>query len=425
MILDYEVTLQPLLSVSEAKFILLEHFSPLEREYVSLENSIGRVLGEQVFSEFDLPQFPNSSMDGFAVRSEDLDDATPEDPVILKVVEDIPAGYMPQMVVETGQCSRIMTGAPLPAGADAVVPIEDTDQFVPGNRTAVLLESQVSVYRSLKSVDYVRSKGEDIQSGQEVLPTGRRLRPQDVGLLAMLGISDVAVIRRPRIAIMSTGDELTPIGTPLDPGKIHDSNAYTLTGQIIRDGGFPVNLGIAPDREDPVFEVLERAVSSDVDLILSTAGVSVGAFDYVKSVVEQHGRIEFWRVNMRPGKPLTFGRYRDIPFIGLPGNPVSAFVGYEIFVRSAIYRLCGITDAEQITLQVRLLDPIESDGRESYLRAIVARQGDHWKARLTGHQGSGNLLSLVQANALLVIPSGVKSLPSDSVVDAIILNTLD
>ena len=410
-----------LLDVDVARRNILDNFVTLESETIPIPNIVGRVLAENIVSGIDLPFFPNSSMDGFAVRSIDLVGASRENPQTLKVIDDIPAGKVSQFSINRDQTSRIMTGAPLPKGADAVVPLEDTNQFKPGNQSQPF-PLEIQVFRPVVKGDYIRQKGEDIQSGEIVLSSGKRIRPQEIGLLAMLGITEAPIVRKPRIAIMSTGDELVPIDTPLQAGQIHDSNTFTLRAQIIRDGGELIYSGIASDLETAVFEVLTNAVSSDVDMIISTAGVSVGAFDFVKSVIEQHGNVEFWRVNMRPGKPLTFGDFQGIPFIGLPGNPVSAFVSYEIFVRPAIYRMSGVEQSEQLIVQERLIDPVESDGRESYLRAFVKRQEDQWIARLTGHQGSGNLRSLIQANALLVIPSGVKSLPSNSVLDAIMFD---
>jgi molybdopterin molybdotransferase len=241
----------------------------------------------------------------------------------------------------------------------------------------------------------------------------------------MLGCSDVKVFRKPRVVMLSTGDELLPIEEPLSPGKIHDSNAYTLAAAIAKEGGEAIYLGIARDEEETVQRIIEKAIEFEADLILSSAGVSVGAFDFVRQVVEKNGRLEFWRVNMRPGKPLAFGAYRGIPFIGLPGNPVSAFVGYEVFVRPAIRKLSGLPGVPRPTVSVRLREAVESDGRESYLRAIVDFQDGHYFATLTGHQGSGNLLSLVQANALLIIPSGVKSLPAKAEVGAWLLGEIE
>jgi molybdopterin molybdotransferase len=411
-----------LLSVAEARLRLLNAFAPIESEQVPLAHASGRVLAEEVVSKVDLPLFNNSSMDGFAVRAGDLDGTGLHHPIELSVIADIPAGKMPSFRLEYREAARIMTGAPLPEGADAVVPVEDTDQYRSEKPIKSSFSDRVRVYRQVNAGDYVRLKGQDVRSGDVVLQAHRWLRPQDVGLLAMLGDMQVSVFRRPRVGMLSTGDELLPVERPLQPGKIHDSNAYTLANQVTRDGGEAIYLGIAPDNEESVTKVLEQAIASRVDLIISSAGVSVGAFDFVRTVVEKHGEIDFWRVNMRPGKPLAFGHYRHVPFIGLPGNPVSAFVGYEVFVRPALLLLGGLKGTSRFQIRVKILEEIESDGRESYLRAVIKHQEGDWIARLTGHQGSGNLLSLVQANALLIIPSGVKSLPSGAIVDAWLLD---
>ena len=242
--------------------------------------------------------------------------------------------------------------------------------------------------------------------------TGRQLKPQDLGLLAMLGVPSVDVHRKPRVALLSSGDELIDPDAPLEKGKIRDSNSYTIAALIETAGGQAVRLGVAKDNFESVRLLFERALHLHVDLILSSAGVSVGAFDFVKEVIEADGKMDFWRVNMRPGKPVAFGEYKDIPVIGLPGNPVSAFVGFEVFVRPAIQKLSGRVNGGRQTVRVRCEQEIESDGRESYLRCEV-REGDGILiARLTGHQGSGNLHSLVQANALLIIPAGVKCVPA-------------
>jgi molybdopterin molybdotransferase len=313
-----------------------------------------------------------------------------------------------------------MTGAVVPKGGEAVIPVEDTD-FVerqPGTPPP----AAVKIYRPASLGENVRPSGQDVHAGEVVMPAGARLRPQDIGFLAMLGEAEVPVHRLPQVAVFSTGDELVPLGNPLAPGKIHDSNTYTLIALIEKYGGRFLNLGIVPDRAEAVQDRLERAVEEKVDLILSSAGVSVGAFDFVRNVVEQHGHLDFWRVNMRPGKPLAFGNYRGIPFVGLPGNPVSAFVGFEVFVRPAILKMMGLTRWERPVHRAELLESIESDGRESYLRGVVENRDGKWLARLTGHQGSGNLRSLVQANAILLIPSGVKSLPIGAGVDAWLLD---
>jgi molybdopterin molybdotransferase len=312
-----------------------------------------------------------------------------------------------------------MTGAPMPKGADAVIPVEETDFHDRSPGTAA--PETVTVFKALTAGDYVRGQGTDVQTGQPVLQSGHKLRAQDLGLLAMLGVAEVPVYCRPRVALLSSGDELIPVDEPLRPGKIRDSNTYTLAALIAEAGAEVVRLGIAADQRESVEALLENAAAQKVDLILSSAGVSVGAFDFIKDVVEAQGELAFWRVNMRPGKPLAFGKFRDIPFIGLPGNPVSAFVGFEVFVRPALEKLSGLEAARRPRVRVRLAEDISSDGRESYLRAHVYEEEEVLSARLAGHQGSGNLLSIVQANALLIIPSGVKSLAAGKELDAWLL----
>lgn len=416
--------MKPLLSVAEARQRLLDAFTPVDTEVVPLGLAASRVLAQDVRSEVDLPRFANSSMDGFALRAADIAGSHQDSPVELKVTADVPAGHISRVSVGSGEAVRIMTGAPVPNGADAVIPVEDTDQFRKDVQVGVAVPEKVRVYRSINPGDYIRPAGQDVRRGELVLGGNIRLRPQDVGLLAMIGVAEVQVYRRPKVALLSTGDELVPVHMPLEPGKIHDSNAYALAALVSRDGGETTNLGIVPDQANAVRDILARALTSEADLIISTAGVSVGAFDFVRMVVEERGNLDFWRVNMRPGKPLTFGSYQGIPFVGLPGNPVSAFVGYEVFVHPALLRLSGLRDQPRPSIKVELVEPMQSDGRESYLRAIVELIEGRWEARLTGHQGSGNLRSLVQANALLIIPSGVKSLPAGAEVDAWLIGSM-
>ncbi len=408
-----------LLSVDEARSRMLSHFKPIGTETLPLAECARRVLGIDVVAQNDLPSFDNSAMDGFAVIASDLVDAGPASPRTLKVVADIPAGTSPNVTLAPGQAARIMTGAPLPKGADAVIPVEETDfhERAPGTPAP----KTVAIYKALRAGDYVRAQGTDVQTGQPVLKAGHRLRPQDLGLLAMLGIAEVPVYHKPRVALLSSGDELVPVDAPLRPGKIRDSNTYTLSALLEDAGAEVLNLGIATDRRNAVEALLEKAAAQQVDLILSSAGVSVGAFDFIKDVVEAQGELNFWRVNMRPGKPLAFGKFKSIPFIGLPGNPVSAFVGFEVFVRLTLERMSGLKTAGRPRVRVRLAESITSDGRESYLRSDVREENGILSARLAGHQGSGNLLSIVQANALLIIPAGVKSLAAGTEIDAWLL----
>jgi molybdopterin molybdotransferase len=404
-----------MLSVQEARKRILAQFRPVEALPLAIDRVSGRVLAQDVTAGIDLPAFDNSSVDGFAVKAADVEGAGPASPRSLKVITDIPAGSNPAITLQSGQAARIMTGAPLPAGADAVVMVEDTDFKTrdAGSPTP----PHVAVFRPVPPNASVRRRGDDLHAGEVVLRAGQLLRAQEIGLLAMLGIPEVTAYRQPRLALLSSGDELIEVSARLVPGKVRDANSYTLATLAEGSGAEIIRLGVAADRPEDIRARLDRAVASQVDAIVSSAGVSVGAFDYVKSVVEEGGKLEFWQVNMRPGKPLAFGQYRGIPFFGLPGNPVSAFVGYLVYVRPALERLSGKSESHDFHLTARLAESVESDGRESYLRATVFQENGELMTRLTGHQGSGNIFSLVQANALLIVPSGVKSLPANSDVE--------
>lgn len=414
---------QPLLSVGTARSRLLERFPKQPVEILPLTRAGGRVLAETITAGFDLPPFANSSMDGFAVRAADIQAARADQPVCLRVVADIPAGMAVEAEIGPGEAIRIMTGAPLPEGADTVVPVEETDFY--GRSAGLPAPELVCIRKAVQAGSYVRPRGEDVHKGEAVLQAGSMLRPMEIGFLSMLGVGEVPVHRQPRVAIFSTGDELLPVEQPLAPGKIHDANSYTLGGLVEQAGGIAIQLGIIPDDIQAVRNALQKAMALKSDLILSSAGVSVGAFDFVRKVVEEDGELDFWRVNMRPGKPLAFGSYQNIPFVGLPGNPVSAYVGFLVFVRPAIWKMSGLPAASLQTIRVVLGEALESDGRETYLRAVVSPfapdesdDGQALVARLASHQGSGNLRSLVLANALLIIPSGVKSLPAGATVEA-------
>ena len=405
-----------LLSVDQARERILSRFQPVTTESLPLAGCSQRVLAQDITASNDLPPFDNSSMDGFAVRAQDVAEATPDSPRSLRVIADIPAGLQPTIHIGAGETARIMTGASMPEGADTVIPVEDTNF---DNRDAgTPAPDEVQIFKPAKSGWNVRPRGMDLLSGELVLQQGRTLKPQDLGLLAMLGFANVLLYRKPRVALFSSGDELLPVDAPWEDGKIRDSNSYTLAALVEDSGAQVIRLGVAKDNRASVQALLDKAVESRADLILSSAGVSVGAFDFVKQVVETNGSMDFWRVNMRPGKPLAFGEYKQLPFIGLPGNPVSAFVGFEVFVRAAIGKLSGSSNGLRPTIRVTCEEQIDSDGRERYLRARVHEEEGTWVARLTGHQGSGNLHSLVQANALLIIPAGVKCVPAGQEVNA-------
>ena len=408
-----------LLSVTEAQTRVLTFFKPVDTEMTPLSRSAGRILAEDIGAPGDMPLFDNSSMDGFAVKAADVEHASQDTPAKLHIVADIPAGTVVNIKIQPGQAARIMTGASLPEGADAVVPVEDTD-FSPSLSTGLPgnpIPLEVNVYKGTRRGAWVRPRGQDLRKGQVLLQKGRRLQPQDVGILASIGKSMVSVYRKPRVALFSSGDELVQPGEPLGPGQIYDSNQYVLAAMLEDAGAQVLQLGAASDDPQQIEALLSQAIVQKADLIVTSAGVSVGAFDFVRQVIEARGRLDFWRVNMRPGKPLAFGLYDNIPLIGLPGNPVSAFVGCRIFVLPAVRILSGETFTFPKLDKATLSEAIESDGRESYLRAFVEDRDGKLVASLTGHQGSGNLFSLVQANALLIVPSGVKSLPSGSQVN--------
>jgi molybdopterin molybdotransferase len=416
--MGYNPAALTMLSVTEARSRILSHFQATAEETIPLIECARRVLSVDISAAHDLPLFDNSSMDGFAIRAIDSRSAAASR-LTLSVVADIPAGSAPTVILASGQAARIMTGAQLPKGADAVIPVENTDF---NDRSANTTAPQtVSFTRIVKAGENVRRRGIDLRAGEVVLQKGRRLKPQDLGLLAMLGVGHIQVHKKPRVALLSSGDELLDVDAPLTAGKIHDSNSYALAALIQNTGADVLRLGVAKDSRKSVEGLLQKAVDSHVDLIVSSAGVSVGAFDFVKEVIESNGKLDFWRVNMRPGKPLAFGEYRGSPFIGLPGNPVSALVGFEVFVRPALERLSGQSDGTSPTVKVRCAEEIESDGRESYLRAKIRNENGIHIATLTGHQGSGNLLSLVQADALLIIPAGVKCVPVGREVEALLL----
>lgn len=408
-----------MLSVTEARERILSHFKATMTEIVRLGDAANRALGADIVADGDYPPFDNSAVDGFAIKAGDSFAGGGETKIILNVVADIPAGTAPTITLQTGQAARIMTGAQVPQGADCVIPVEETDF---NHRSAGTAPPRtVTPMKKMQSGDNIRARGMDMRAGDVVLGKGRTLKPQDLGLLAALGFADVTVHKKPRVASMSSGDELLEAGAPLEPGKIRDSNSYVLAAALENAGAEVLRLGVAKDTRESVASLLDRAAEEGADLILSSAGVSVGAFDFIKEVIEANGSMDFWRVNMRPGKPLAFGSYRGIPFIGLPGNPVSAFVGFEVFVRPTLERMSGRMDGGRQTVRVRCAEEVESDGRESYLRARIKSMDGVPSAFLTGHQGSGNLLSLAQADALLIIPAGVKCVPAGSEVDVILL----
>ena len=397
-----------MISVEEALEHILGHFKPLEPEEVEILEALDRVLAEDVYSDMDIPPFANSAMDGYAVRAADTAGASRESPVTLRVVADVAAGHTTQVRVEPGTTIRIMTGAPLPEGADTVIRVEDTSDWARSRQERGREPStQVKIYHEAELGEHVRPAGEDIRQGELALARGTILRAQEIGVLASLGKSTVSVIRRPRVAILATGDELLTIDEPVTPGKIRNSNEYSNASLVRRYGGIPVRLGIARDSVEDLTAKIKEGLAQKVDLFLTSAGVSVGDYDVVKDVLNTEGEMRFWQVRMKPGKPLAFGLIRGVPLIGLPGNPVSSMVSFEQFVRPAMLVMEGKTRLAKPTVEAVLEEDVTNSGRRNFVRVAVEKRGGQYYVRTTGGQGSGVLTSMVKANGLAIIPEGI------------------
>lgn len=394
-----------LLSVEQVLTHILARVSVLPAERVHVAHALDRILAEDINAPFPVPSFANSAMDGYAVRARDVAGATPEAPVFLTPVEDIPAGRMATRAIGVDEAARIMTGAPLPPGADAVVPVEYTDDRWRAEGVTPL-PVRVAIYRPVAPGENVRPVGEDIQAGQTVLRAGVRLRPQDIGVLVSLGVAQVAVHRQPKVAVLATGDELVDVDQPLASGQIHNSNSYMLAGLVQQCGGVPFRLPVARDTLADVRARFDEALALEPDFILSSAGVSVGTHDVVRTVVEQLGQVDIWRVNVKPGKPLAFGRVKQVPFFGLPGNPVSAMVTFDLFVQPALLKASGTDPLDVPLAQAVLEEDLTLDGRRTYLRVVLQERDGVLVARTTGTQSSGALMSMVLADGLLIIPEG-------------------
>jgi molybdopterin molybdotransferase len=397
--------MQRLLDVKTACEQILESIHTLPPETVPLMDAVGRILAQDIYADANLPDFDNSSMDGFAVRASDTSTASPEAPVRLRITMDVPAGANPSVAIQAGEAARIMTGAIIPAGADAVVPVENTDADFSTLNLAQLPE-QVTITRSARSGDCIRRSGENLRKGQRALAAGCLIRPQEVGILAALGKSHVSVIRKPRVVILGSGDELLDIGQPLVTGKIHDSNSYMLEALVRNAHAEAIRLPIAPDDPAALRELFHTALRHQPDLIISSAGVSVGAADYVRSILDEMGSITFWKLNLRPGKPFAYGQIGGIPFFGLPGNPVSVMITFEVMVRPVMDKMAGQTRTRQ-TIQALAGEDIRSDGRLTYARVRIESRNDQIYVYETGTQSSGALMSMVIADALLIIPENV------------------
>jgi molybdopterin molybdotransferase len=405
-----------MISVEEAQERLLSHIAILGKEEVPILDSLGQVLAEDLRSAIDVPPLDNSAMDGYALQAKDTAGAQEGSPRLLRVIDTVAAGSITDKEVVPGTAIRIMTGAPIPKGADSVVRFEDTDETARQSGGPI---SQIGICVQAKEGQNIRRAGEDIAEGQVVLPSGTIIRPAEVGVLASLGMSMVAVIARPVVAIVATGNELVEVGQPLPKGKIYNSNSYSVAALVRRYGGIPRVLGIALDSKESLVAALRRGL--DADMLITSGGVSVGDYDIVKEVLAQEGEIGFWSVRMKPGKPIAFGQIKgvdkSVPHLGLPGNPVSSMVAFEMFARPAILKMMGKRNLTKPTIEAILEDRIlNKDKRRVFTRAIIEKREGRYFARLTGPQGSGVLTSMSLANGLVLVPEEVAEVkPGDTI----------
>lgn len=388
-----------MISVEEALNRILEVITPLGQEKVNILGSLGRVIGEDIYAHRNIPPKDNSAMDGYAVRWEDTRGASIGKPVILNVIEDIPAGTIPLKEIGAGEASRIMTGAPIPVGANAIVKVEETEKD----------GQQVKVFAEAKEGLDIRYAGEDVREGERVISRGDVVRPAEIGMLAALGRSFISVYQRPMVAVVATGDELVDIDENPNSWQIISSNSYSIAAQIMDCGGVPLQIGIAKDKRADLISKFQAALRADI--IVSSGGVSVGDYDLVKDVMQEVGNMmQFWQVAMRPGKPLAFGLMGGVPVFGLPGNPVSSMVSFEQFVRPSILKMMGHKNLFQRTIRATIEEDITKKiGTKHFIRARVKYENGRYTVTTTGEQGSGILKSMVRANGLVILPENVMS----------------
>lgn len=397
------------LSVAAAQCVVLESVATMGAEQVKLEQSLGRVLAEEVRANRDQPPYDISAMDGYALRSADLAGV----PATLEIIEDIKAGDMPSKTLAPGQCARIMTGAPMPQGADAVIRVEDTE---------ALPDNNVQINQAVKPGNDIRRLGENMRNGEVVLTPGTAITPGVIGVLATVKRAQVQVYRQPRVAILSTGNELEGLDEPVDPNKIPNSNSYALMAQVQALGIEPVLLGIARDDPEELARYLKRGLEYDV--LLVSGGTSVGVHDYVRPTIEALGaQMLFWRVSMKPGHPVAFGKIGEKIIFGLPGNPVSSMVCFEEFVAPALRSMMGHIRTHRRTIEARMTHNVKHQpGRTEFIRVLLAKEQGGYAATSTGAQGSGMLLSMARADGLAVVPGDSAGLAAGSTVTVQLLD---
>ncbi len=385
------------MSVDEALGRILAEIQALPTTQVPLSEALGLVLAQNIVAQEDIPPFSNSAMDGFALLSRDSQPRSGQPPR-LRVTGGVAAGYVADQAVPEGTTMRIMTGAPVPPGADTVIQVELTRSEDPQSEW-------VEIMQAVPPGNNIRPAGEDMHRGQTILLQGNEIGSWEIGVLATLGWANVPVTRRPHVAILGTGDEVIDVDEPLRPGKIRNSNSYLLEAAVRLAGAIPHRLGVARDTVESLREKFTEAIQ--YDLIITSGGVSVGDFDLVKDIMAEQGHVDFWRINMRPGKPVAFGSIGKVPLLGLPGNPVSAAVTFELFGRPIIRKMLGHTRLLRPQVDVVVIDGVdERVMRRHYVRAWVEWRDGRFFARTTGNQGSHITTSLLHANAFVIVPEG-------------------
>lgn len=401
-----------MISVEEALGLILENIREIGFEKVDIKEALGRVIAEDVYARRNIPPWDNSAMDGYAVRVDDVEGASKENPAVLKVIESLPAGYISENRLNQGEAIKIMTGAPMPNGADAVVMAEYTEKD--GGRVRILKRPEKG--------DHIRRAGEDVKEGQLVIKKGQLIRPSEIGMLASMARSIVSVYQRPRVAILATGDELVDLDEEICGAKIINSNTYAVGAQIQECGALPILLGIARDRQDELEEKLRLGMNADI--IITSGGVSVGDYDHVKDVVKGlGGDLRLWKVAIKPGKPLAFSMLNGRPMFGLPGNPVASMVTFEIFVRPAILKMMGHKKIFRPIIDATIKNDLKKkEQRRHFIRAFVQSDVDGYAVETTGDQGSHMMTSMTKANGLIIFHENETSIKAGDKVKVMLLD---
>ncbi len=388
-----------MIPLEDAQSHVMESIKTLESENVHLLQGRNKVITEPIMSNESIPPFDNTAVDGYAVRAIDTKGASQETPISLRVLETIAAGKPPTFNIQSGECSKIMTGAPIPDGADAVVMVEWTEQQ--GNDSDVIIKEEVS------EGQHIRRSGEDLEPGDLVIPEGTLLNAAHLGLLASLGIYQITILRTPTVGIFSTGDELIEGSQPLEPGQIRDSNRFSLLALLERDGFQTIDFGLIPDSEAAIEQTIKKAEDT-CDALITTGGVSMGDFDYVKVVLNRLGEMRWMQVAIKPAKPLAFGVVNELPVFGLPGNPVSSMVSYELFARPALRKMSGNKNPYRAIFEGKAAQDFlrKPDGKTHFFRVSADVGEGTPKIQSAGHQGSHQLTGMAGANALAILPDG-------------------